>query len=151
MRNIEHIVIHCAATPNGRHFTVEDIDSWHVERGFRRGMMRLTHRPHLKAIGYHEVIYTDGTISCGRHHEEAGAHVAGHNSNSIGVCLIGTDKFTPLQWEALALLHKSLLEMYPDAKTLGHTDFPGVTKTCPGFSVAEWLANGREALSKHTL
>jgi hypothetical protein len=26
--------------------------------------------------------------------EQVGAHVAGHNSDSIGICLVGRDKFT---------------------------------------------------------
>jgi len=36
MRQIDMIVIHCGATPNGRHNTVEDIDKWHRANGWQR-------------------------------------------------------------------------------------------------------------------
>ena len=49
MRKIDEIIIHCAATPEGKHFTVADIDAWHKKRGF-------------KCIGYHFVIYLDGSV-----------------------------------------------------------------------------------------
>lgn len=49
MRKISEIIIHCAATPEGKHFTVADIDAWHKKRGFR-------------CIGYHFVIYLDGSV-----------------------------------------------------------------------------------------
>ena len=76
MRKIDEIIIHCAATPEGKAFTVADIDAWHKKRGF-------------KCIGYHFVIYLDGSVHEGRALEEAGAHCLGHNANSIGICYIG--------------------------------------------------------------
>ena len=76
MRKIKEIIIHCSATKEGRNFTVADIDRWHRERGFF-------------CIGYHFVIYRDGSIHVGRSVEEVGAHCKGHNTVSIGVCYIG--------------------------------------------------------------
>ena len=35
MRKISEIIVHCAATPEGKAFTVADIDAWHKKRGFR--------------------------------------------------------------------------------------------------------------------
>ena len=61
MRKIKEIIIHCSATKEGRNFTVADIDRWHRERGMR-------------CIGYHFVIYRDGSIHVGRAIEEVGAH-----------------------------------------------------------------------------
>ena len=61
MRVIDEIIVHCAATPEGMNFTVKDIDCWHRERGF-------------KCIGYHYVIYLDGSIHTGRPESEIGAH-----------------------------------------------------------------------------
>ena len=49
MRKIKEIIIHCSATREGRDYTVADIDRWHRERGFF-------------CIGYHFVIYRDGSI-----------------------------------------------------------------------------------------
>ena len=47
MKQINEIIVHCSATPEGANFTVEDIDRWHRKRGFR-------------CIGYHYVIYLEG-------------------------------------------------------------------------------------------
>ena len=76
MRKINLIIVHCSATPEGKDFTVDDITRWHKARGF-------------KTIGYHYVIYRDGSIHKGRPVSEEGAHCVGHNKNSIGVCYIG--------------------------------------------------------------
>jgi N-acetyl-anhydromuramyl-L-alanine amidase AmpD len=151
MREIELLVIHCAATPNGRPHTVQDIDSWHRANGWQRKSKDMqTFNPRLSAIGYHYVIYVDGTVHTGRRPEEIGAHVAGHNSNSLGICLVGTDKFTPRQWAALSNLVHDLRIEYSGAKICGHRDLPGVHKSCPGFSVADWMKDGLP-LPEHTL
>lgn len=76
MREIKSIILHCSATPEGKDFTVADITRWHKERGFR-------------TIGYHYVVYRDGTVHKGRPVEQIGAHCEGHNKDSIGVCYIG--------------------------------------------------------------
>lgn len=141
MRQVNEIIIHCAATPNGKHFTVEDIDRWHKERGFRRkDSARKAHRPHLEAVGYHFVLYTGGEIAPGRHVDEIGAHAVGHNAKSVGVCLVGTDRFTERQWRALKDLLATLEVMYPQARVIGHRDVSD--KSCPGFSVADYLKEG---------
>jgi N-acetylmuramoyl-L-alanine amidase len=96
MRKINEIIVHCAATREGRAFTVEDITRWHKARGFA-------------TIGYHYVIYRDGSIHKGRPLEQIGAHCVGHNKHSIGICYIGgcasdgktpKDTSTPEQKEA---------------------------------------------------
>lgn len=139
MRKIDLIVIHCADTDNGHSFTVKDIDAWHRERGWRRGISwREKQNPELTSIGYHYVIYLDGSIHTGRHVDEVGAHAAGKNSNSIGVCMIGRNKFTGDQWNALKSLTDSLLTKYPEAAIRGHRDLPNVVKDCPGFDVSTW-------------
>ena len=53
MRKISTIIVHCSATPEGKSFTVADIDRWHRQRGFA-------------SIGYHYVVYLDGSIHTGR-------------------------------------------------------------------------------------
>ena len=62
MRKITEIIIHCSATTEGKDFSVEDIDRWHRQRGFN-------------GIGYHFVIYRDGSIHAGRSKRQIGAHV----------------------------------------------------------------------------
>jgi N-acetylmuramoyl-L-alanine amidase len=76
MRNIEKIIVHCAATREGQHIKTDTIRNWHLKRGW-------------SDIGYHYVIELDGTIGIGRPIERSGAHTKGLNSNSIGVCYVG--------------------------------------------------------------
>ena len=132
MRKIKQIIIHCSATKEGRNFTVADIDRWHRERGMR-------------CIGYHFVIYRDGSIHVGRAIEEVGAHCKGHNSISIGVCYIGglskkgkpKDTRTRDQKAAMQSLIEQLKEEYPLATIHGHNEF--ANKACPCFDVKkEW-------------
>lgn len=96
----------------------------------------------LSAIGYHFLIRINGALETGRHLDEIGAHAAGRNHASIGVCLAGTDHFTPRQWDTLKANVGALLRRYPDAKVCGHRDLPDVHKTCPGFSVFDWFSDG---------
>ena len=127
MRQINEIIIHCAATREGRDFTVEYITRWHKARGFA-------------TIGYHYVIYRDGSIHEGRPLEQIGAHCVGHNKHSIGICYIGgcasdgktpKDTRTPEQKEALLALLRRLKARFPNATIHGHRDF--AAKACPSY------------------
>lgn len=130
MRPIRRIIIHCSATPEGRDYTVEQIREWHVGgNGW-------------KDIGYHFVIYRDGSIHKGRPVEIPGAHTRGLNATSIGVCYVGgcaSDGKTPKdtrtheQRKALRQLVKELLAKYPGATVHGHNEF--ANKACPSFDV----------------
>lgn len=136
MRSINEIIVHCSATPEGKDFTVEDITSWHKARKFR-------------TIGYHYVIYRDGTIHTGRPLEEEGAHCKenGHNKHSIGVCYIGglaadgktaKDTRTPEQKKALLDLLKELKTKFPNATIHGHREFVCNNRNhgkCPGCAM----------------
>lgn len=157
MRAINLIVIHCSASPNGRWVTAADIDVWHQQRGFHRDIeARKRYNPSLAAIGYHFLIYTSGATVSGRSMEEIGAHVAGYNQKSIGICMIGTDRFTTEQWIGLSETITSLLKKFPDARVCGHRDLsPDKNgngkiepfewlKTCPGFDVAPWFKGGMQ-------
>ena len=145
MRSIDTLVIHCAATPNGRPFTVRDIDRWHAERITKHELSGrieealLNYNPHLPYIGYHDVIEVDGNVRSGRGENEAGSHAAQVNEHSLGVCLIGLDRFTKAQWEALAGYVLDARRRYGPIKIFGHRDVPGTMKSCPGFSVIDWL------------
>lgn len=158
---IKLIVIHCAASKNGvplGHATknaAQVIDDWHAKRGFQRSAAAArNYNQHLQHIGYHWVIDTDGTTLTGRRDDETGAHVKGFNTGSLGICLVGTDKFTPDQWRALNDLVGVLHKQHPNARICGHRDLsPDLngdgkitpnefTKICPGFDVSAWLARG---------
>lgn len=133
MRRITEIIIHCSATPEGKDFTVKDIRRWHLAR-------------HFADIGYHYVIYRDGSVHKGRDENIAGAHCLGHNANSIGICYIGgvakdgktpKDTRTPQQKTALRQLVNQLKFYYPHATVHGHNEF--AAKACPSFNVQKDL------------
>jgi hypothetical protein len=144
MRQINGIIIHCAATPpdwredESTISKVEEVRRWHVDiNGW-------------SDIGYHFLIDRDGTVEEGRPVSRAGAHVRGHNSDTIGVCLFGghgsaaTDTFeqhfTPQQDAALRELIDALVGQYGDMEISGHNKY--AAKACPGFQVGDWLGRG---------
>lgn len=139
-RNIKEIIVHCSATPEGEDFTVEQIRKMHLGRGW-------------SDIGYHYVIYRDGSIHKGRDEAKSGAHCTGHNTISIGVCYIGgcpprstanwmnkgKDTRTEAQKAALLKLLKELKAKYPNAKIYSHRDF--ANKACPSFDATKEYNN----------
>lgn len=133
--NTNRIVVHCSATRATQDIGAPDIDRWHRARGFL-------------AIGYHYVIRRDGTLEQGRPPNAVGSHAVGHNSNSIGICLVGgidhngdpQNNFTVEQFVELERLLKELKLAHPHAEVLGHRDIPGVAKACPSFDVRAWWA-----------
>ncbi|RQW89946.1 MAG: N-acetylmuramoyl-L-alanine amidase [Geobacter sp.] len=152
MRAIDLIVIHCAATPDGRPNTILDVDSWHRKIGWeRKAKHRRAWHPELSSVGYHLFIAIDGLIHSGRSMDEIGAHAVGYNSQSIGICMCGTRKFTAEQWLSLREAVISLKEKFPRAKIVGHRDLPNVKKECPGFDVAGWLAAEMIPQKEHLL
>lgn len=135
MRKITDIIVHCSATPEGKSFTVADIDRWHRQRGFA-------------SIGYHYVVYIDGSVHTGRPIGSVGAHCVGHNANSIGVCYIGgctadgkrpKDTRTPEQKQSLLALLRQIRAQFPKAAIHGHRDF--AAKACPSFDATKEYAN----------
>lgn len=132
-RNINEIIVHCTATKEGLDYTVATIRQWHKARGF-------------SDIGYHYVIYRDGSVNNGRDVNISGAHCEGHNSHSIGVCYVGgldgkgnsKDTRTPKQKEAMSKLLAQLKLLYPKATIHGHREF--ANKACPCFDAKKEYA-----------
>lgn len=131
IRKIDKIIVHCSATPEGRAVSVDDIRRWHRERGFR-------------TIGYHYVVYLDGSIHCGRPVEEVGAHCLGQNGSSIGICYVGgldaksllpKDTRTGAQRQSLRRLVERLMKCFPEATVHGHREF--AAKACPCFDIKD--------------
>lgn len=130
----KYLVVHCAATQNKPSFSWKTIDQMHRQQGWL-------------GIGYHFVICTDGTIQEGRPLDTIGSHVKGHNSESVGICLIGgvnkagkaECNYTKEQMDSLKELLDYLRWFYDDkVEVLGHRDFEGVSKACPCFDVKDW-------------
>ena len=141
-RKIDKIIIHCAATPEGRDVKMETIKSWHVKgNGW-------------SDIGYHFIIELDGTIKEGRPMHRSGAHTKSHNANSIGVCYVGgidkdkkpKDTRTEAQRQSMDNLIAGLLLDNVDASVHGHNEFSA--KACPSFDVAKEYGKKPKAKKK---
>lgn len=134
------IFVHCSATRpdwmEGKNLDdkIREITRWHRAKGWG-------------TIGYQWVIDRDGQIGKGRSEEMVGAHVAGHNTGSIGICLIGghgssesdsfLDHYTPEQETALRKLISEIKTRAQITKVRGHNEV--AAKACPGFNVKRWL------------
>ena len=130
------IVVHCSATKPDQDVTFETIKHWHMmERAFMD-------------IGYHWVIERDGSIQQGRNIDDWGAHVKGHNHESVGICLVGglndngwpDDNYTGQQKRMLKFLVKGCQGLWPEAVVKGHYHF-NEDKDCPCFDIDQWLYN----------
>lgn len=116
------VIHHTASDPS---ITVEDIHQMHLGNGWA-------------GIGYHLVIYPDGTVHQGRPLEMLGAHCQGYNNRSVGVNLTGnfeTDQPTEQQTEALTTLLNDLMQMYgiPPEQVTGH--YALNSTACPGANL----------------
>lgn len=141
MRQINKIYVHCSATKPSQDIDATTIKKWHTDpdpegRGW-------------SDIGYHAVIKRDGTVEEGRPESKSGAHAMGHNSDSIGICLVGgiNDKgdadanFTFEQYVALAALLKTKGDQYgiTAENVFGHRD--AANKDCPSFDIHAFIEN----------
>lgn len=148
MKRYNEIIVHYTATyEDDTSITVARIDKMHRER-----------TPPFAKIGYHFVIYQDGTVHVGRPLTETGAH-APPNTGRIGVCYVGGlrrgdpkngyDTRTPAQTASMTqLIHALLAGHYnslkvgaevfvdPHSEVKGHKDV-GNTQ-CPGFDAGAW-------------
>ena len=125
MRKIKEIIYHHSQTPKNMDIGVAEITSWHQQRGWR-------------TVGYHYIIRRDGSLEFGRKEESIGAHVAGYNSHSIGICMVGDDEFNEEQFNTLAELTRILKRKYKDAVIYPHNFF-NKDKVCPNFDVEAFL------------
>ena len=127
-RRIDQIIVHCTATPEGKDYTVDEIRRWHKAQGW-------------SDIGYHYIVYRDGTVVEGRSVDIAGAHCEGKNLHSIGIVYVGgvakdgkTAKDTRTEAQKVSMLNLiyDLKQIYPEAQIFGHNDF--ANKACPSFN-----------------
>lgn len=143
MREINQIIVHCSATKPSMDIGAAEIRQWHLAKGW-------------DDIGYNFVICRNGELEPGRDLdgdgdvlEEIGAHAAGFNAHSIGICLVGgmdeqgndACNFTFEQYVTLHRLVEGLKGGYGIDDVRGHRDLPGVTKACPCFDVLALLEN----------
>lgn len=133
-RTITDIVIHCTATRAWQDYSADDLRRMHKAQGWAD-------------IGYHYVVRLDGTIEPGRDVDKIGAHVSGHNANSIGVVYVGgldnqgkaKDTRTENQKNALLNLLLDLRQLYPNARISGHRDFSPDLNGNGTIEPLEWI------------
>ena len=124
-KNIKLLVVHCSDTDDNQKLTAVDLHKMHLKFGW-------------DGIGYHKVICRSGLIENGRPEYWIGAHAQGFNDRSLGVCLIGKNKFTENQFSSLKLVIQDWKRKYPKAEIVGHNQITKSNKTCPNFNVKEW-------------
>ena len=139
VRKITKIFIHHSASNFG---DVKLIEQWHKERGF-------------STIGYHFVVlngyrnskdYKEGKINQseigliekGLDTGKVGIHVAGHNTCSVGICLIHFDMaYTDKQLESYRSFTAQLAMVYgiKADDVLGHYEVDRKKPLCPSLNM----------------
>lgn len=128
MRPINEIIVHCTGTIPSESTTVEVVRKYHMEHNG------------WKDIGYHYLVYLNGSIHAGRPIDQVGAHCKDHNEGTVGICYVGGlvaknkagDTRTEAQKTALRNLVKALKYCFPTiTKVSGHCDY--ANKACPCF------------------
>ena len=140
-KEIQYLVIHCTATPEGRAVMPDDIRRWHLsENGW-------------KQVGYTDMVLLDGKVErlVGNNEDkiidpwEITNGVAGINSISRHIVYVGgtdasgkaKDTRTPQQKAALGNYVLDFVRRFRDVQVAGHYQFDG-KKACPSFDVPAW-------------
>lgn len=139
-------VVHVTATPPGWDKGAAGIRAIHKAQGWSDN-------------GYNEIINPDGRAEMGRGKMSVGAHVAGFNSISYGLSMVGgvnasnRPDFNTIKDVQLATLETRMRELstdFPDIEWCGHRDLSpdkngnGIIepfehiKACPCFDVIPW-------------
>ena len=66
-------------------------------------------------------------------------HYDGKNNVSLGVCLIGKNRFSEKQFLSLENILRVWKDKYPKAKIKGHFQMIKTDKTCPNFNIDSFL------------
>jgi len=153
MAKLEYLILHCSDSKWG---SMAEIRRWHLGQGWRDagyhfGISNGWIRPNL------HIPDMDGSLEVGRYWDgkqvissnSIGAHALGYNDKSLGIVLIGIDKFTvPQFWKAKGLfewlLRYSGLNVYDAVRGHGEVQ-PG--RACPNVDM-DWF---RDVLFKDTL
>lgn len=129
LKDITIIVLHCSDSDYQQHDNIETIRDWHRAQGF-------------DDVGYHYVVTKSGRVEIGRPLTTVGAHVKGHNFESVGICLTGAHQFSDAQFASAARLIDHLVDVLPSLKTqygiVAHRIF-NKNKTCPNYEIKKVL------------
>lgn len=128
IREIGKIVIHCTASPDSLDIGVREVRQWHIDRGWTD-------------IGYHILVRRSGVAEAGRSYDKVGAHVAGHNSDSLGIVWVGQDQIAQKQMDTLLVIVRGLMHQYNLSvdDVYGHYELDS-KKTCPNLDMNRFRA-----------
>jgi hypothetical protein len=131
MKNIKPKGIILHHTAGNSESTPEDINHWFVVGRQVEGYLW---------IGYHAIIYKDGTVVQTRPWTKNGGHCPGYNTTHIGISFVGNYENEPPtaeMWTAYKDLVTSLKVQYPEIQDItNHRDanarIGGAYTLCPG-------------------
>ncbi len=128
-RQVNRVFIHCSANSNPR-WGMQELEILHIQRGFGE-------------IGYHYFLDRAGQVLTGRSLEKHPVAQAGHNANTIAICVHGgfknVDDFLPMQLKKLKELCEAINKAYNSNITFhGHCEVS--TKPCPVFDYKKVLS-----------
>jgi len=141
MKSWKRIVIHCSDSFWG---SAPEIRDWHINgNGWRDiGYQYVINNGKIKVDYYLDSM--NGAIEIGRPIDgdmivdslEKGAHAYGYNSDSIGICLVGKEHFSPSQIGTLIDLVSDLMVKFkiPIKNVVGHYELDP-KKTCPNIDI----------------
>ena len=137
-RKINLIVVHCSDSWFGN---AEIIKRWHTDpKPKGNGWLHIGYHyvignPYPHALCKKKPVWTnDGSITETLDWDVQGIHAPPRNFDSIGICLIGKDFFTRLQFLSLKDIIHKVWEKFPGAEVKGHYEING-SKTCPNLDM----------------
>ena len=138
MRDIWELFWHCTATRPGHDPSMRTVGEWHKARGW--GISYEGRRYHE---GYHKLVRENGDVEVGRPEGCVGAHVAGHNTHSLGYVYTGgvdhdgrtpRDTRTPAQKRRMVELTVDAIKRHALTAITGHNE--RAAKACPSFDAS---------------
>ena len=132
---VEKIVVHYGdgetpKTEKREKELIKAYDNWHKTKGWG-------------GLGYNLIVGpVTGNVYEGRGLDRVGAHATGHNTNSVGVCVVGgKDNLTPMAKKGLQEAYKIITEWRgKELPQVGHMDVGNTD--CPGPELYAWVIAG---------
>lgn len=148
MKQLQHLFIHCTATPQGREVSAQELRRWHTNPVSQGGRGWST-------VGYTDLIHLDGRVErLVQNNEDAYVDswevtngAKGYNATSRHIVYVGgltNDATTPrdtrtlLQRKALEAYANDFHTRFPLAQIKGHNEVAATA--CPCFDVQHWLS-----------
>jgi len=144
-KELDKIVLHCTATPEGREVSRADIEKWHLKEN------------KWSRLGYSDIIHLDGTLENLTdfnqndivENEEMTWGVKGQNSISRHIVYAGglgrdmypKDTRTLAQKQTMIIYLRFMILRHPNVQIAGHNQF--ANKACPSFDVRLWLTKNK--------